>query len=38
MLIQLLVFVEIFDEIETFQDLFKLFSAMLKTLYMNGYI
>jgi hypothetical protein len=38
MFIELLVFVEIFEEIETFPDLFKFFSAMLKTSYKSGLI
>jgi hypothetical protein len=38
MLIEFLVFVEISEEIEASQDLFKLFSAILKTVYMSGLI
>jgi hypothetical protein len=38
MLIELLVFVEISEEIETFEDLFKLLSTLIKRLYMSGLI
>jgi len=35
-LIELLAFVEISEEIKTFEHLFKLFSTMLKTIHMSG--
>jgi hypothetical protein len=38
MLIEFLVFVEISEEIETFEDLLKLLSTMIKRLYMSGLI
>jgi hypothetical protein len=37
-MIELIVFAEIFEEIKTFEDLFKLFSPMIKILYMSGLI